>query len=30
MVMAGFSAAGLSYLFGKAIQVIFGIDVEVW
>ncbi|RUM50534.1 MAG: rubrerythrin family protein [Hydrogenothermus sp.] len=29
MVVAGFSAAGLSYLFGKAIQAIFGIDIDV-
>ena len=29
MVIAGFSAAGLSYLFGKVIQVVFGIDVDV-
>ncbi len=29
MVVAGFSAAGLSYFFGKAIQAIFGIDVDV-
>ncbi len=29
MVIAGFSAAGLSYLFGKAIQAIFGIEVDI-
>jgi len=29
MVVAGFSAAGLSYLFGKAIQSIFGIEIDL-
>ncbi len=29
MVVAGFSAAGFSYLFGKAIQIIFGVEVGI-